>query len=92
MSREEKILLITNGVFTVASLILLLYMPKTAAFDMPDLLKIVLYIPPAVCFFIYVKIRTRIKISLKITWINCAYFIFVIILFAIANWYSPHSL
>lgn len=87
MSREEKILLITNGVFTVTSLVLLLYLPKTSAFAMPDLLKILLYIPPAVCFFIYVKIRTRIKTSLIFTWLNCAYFVIVIILFAIASWY-----
>lgn len=84
MSREEKVLLITNGVFTVAALIMLLYLPKTAAFNMPDLLKILLYIPPAVCFFIYVKIRERIKPSLVLTWINCAYFCFVVALFIIA--------
>lgn len=87
MSREEKILLITNGVFTVTSLILLLYMPGTAAFNMSFLLKILSYLPPAVCFFIYIKIRTRIKPSLFITWINCAYFAFVVILFSLACWF-----
>lgn len=87
MSREEKILLITNGAFTVASLVLLLYLPKTSAFDMHYLLKTVLYLPAAIFFFIYVKIRTRIKPSLVITWINCAYFAFAVVLFSVACWY-----
>ncbi len=90
MSREEKILLITNGAFTVTSLVLLLYLPETSAYDMHDLLKILLYIPAAACFFIYVKIRTRIKPSLVVTWLNCAYFAFVIVLFSVACWY-PQS-
>ena len=87
MSREEKILLITNGVFTVTSLILLLYIPDTAAFNMTFPIRILSYLPPAVLFFIYTKIRTRIKPSLIVTWVNCAYFAFVIILFSLACWF-----
>lgn len=89
MSREDKILLITNGTFTVTALILLLYLPDNSLFYIPAYLRLLLYAPPAVCFFVFLKVRSHIKAALIVTWINCAVFAAAIALFTVAFWYRP---
>lgn len=88
MNREDKILLVTNGAFCVGSLLLLLYLPKNSLFYLSNTVHSLLYIPPFVCFLMFLKKRSSFRAALILTWVSCAVLVCCAALFGIANMYS----